>query len=118
MLEFSEKNKMICEAIEKLPITEEFIPLYIEILSHTTSPLIWGAFADMLKDICSSNPDFMEVVLDLLEDPKTVGARGYLLRTLNLLINGQLMLFSAKSSTEIRNAIINRCRLLRLYIIL
>ena len=82
MLEFSEKNKMICEAIEKLPITEEFIPLYIEILSHTTSPLLWGEYANMLKDICSSNPDFMEVVLDLLEDPKTVGARGYLLNAL------------------------------------
>ena len=82
MLEFSEKNKMICEAIEKLPISEEFIPLYIEILSHTTSPLLWGEYANMLKDICSSNPDFMEVVLDLLEDPKTVGARGYLLNAL------------------------------------
>ena len=34
----SEKNKTVCEAIEKLPTTEEFIPLYIEILSHTTSP--------------------------------------------------------------------------------
>ncbi len=51
MLEFSEKNKMICEAIEKLPISEEFIPLYIEILSHTTSPLLWGEYANMLKDI-------------------------------------------------------------------
>jgi hypothetical protein len=78
----SEKNKTVCEAIEKLPTSEEFIPLYIEILSHTTSPLIWGAFAEMLKDICSSNSDFTDAVMDLLEDPKTVGARGYLLNAL------------------------------------
>ena len=73
---------MISEAIEKLPITEEFIPLYIEIISHTSSPIIWGNFADLLKEKCSSNLDFMNAIMDLLEDPKTVGARGYLLNAL------------------------------------
>lgn len=82
MLKYSEKDFLISEAIEKLPITKEYIPLYIEIMSCTSSPLIWGNLSELLKEICSSNPDFTNAVMDLLEDPKTVGARGYLLNAL------------------------------------
>ena len=84
MLKYNKKNVDICEAISKLPVTQVYLPLYIEIMSHTTSPLIWGNFAEMLKNICNSNSDFMNAIMDLLEDPKTLGARGYLLNALAL----------------------------------
>ncbi len=82
MLVFNEKNVAICDALEKLPICKENWPLYFEILKSSTSPLIWGGFADLLKKPCRSNKEFITIVSDLLEDNKTIGARGYLLNAL------------------------------------
>ncbi len=56
--------------------------MYFEILKKSTAPLIWGGFANLLKYYCNSDEEFMVIIMNLLEDPKTVGARGYLLNAL------------------------------------
>lgn len=82
MLEFNDKNVAICDALKKLPLCKENWPLYFEILKSSNSPLIWGGFADLLKKPCRSDKEFITIVSDLLEDKKTIGARGYLLNAL------------------------------------
>ena len=82
MLKYNEENASIWEMVKKLPLNQDYLPLYFEILKSSTSPIIWGDFSEFLSDYCNSNQSFMTIIMDLLEDPKTEGARGCLLSAL------------------------------------
>ena len=79
MLKYNEKNAKISDIILELEIEKDKLPLYYELLSKTESPLIWGCFADLLKDSCKNDKEFKDIILGMLESPKTNGARGCLL---------------------------------------
>ena len=81
-LEFNQSYKELSEVIEKLPVNDDMLPLYLNILRSTDSVFIRNELAIKLSDAYPENVDLKNAIVDLINASETNGAKGTLLYSL------------------------------------
>lgn len=81
-MEFSQFNENLVKSIDRLPLTEDMIPLYLNILATTDNAVIRGTFSYKLSEMYPQNAELKKVLIELINSPKTNGAKGNLLYSL------------------------------------
>lgn len=81
-MKYNQANENLALSIEKLPLTVDMVPLYLNILETTDNAIIRGEIAIKLIEICPNNDELKNTLVALINSHKTDGYKGGLLYAL------------------------------------
>ena len=79
MMKYSESEEAFDQPIQKLPMSEDMIPLYLNIIETTDNAFIRNELSYRLNEIHPHNEQLKKLLIELINSHKTDGYKGSLL---------------------------------------